>query len=99
MLTVIHVCALKRGELLELNGHVGGRVRVEAEVVSKAVAWVDSRGFYGVNASDGGTDLVVSTADREPLKERFEEEGDKEGREGFPLHRYVKPCTHDQYGR
>jgi hypothetical protein len=41
----------KEGEIFELDGHVGGRTRCEAEVVGESVAWVGRRGFCGVSAS------------------------------------------------
>jgi hypothetical protein len=83
-LTVIHVYALKR-ETFELDGHVGGRARGEAEIVSEAVAWVGRRNFCWVRVSGGGTGAIASAANREPAEKRFEEEGENE--EGG-----VSPC-------
>jgi hypothetical protein len=69
------VCA-EEGELLELDGQVGGGARCEAEVVGKSVAMVSRRGFRGVNVSGGGAGVVASASDCEPSEEWFKEKGE-----------------------
>jgi hypothetical protein len=59
---------------LELDGHVGGKARCEAEVVGEAVAVVGCRGFCGISVRGGGSGAVASATDREPMEEGFEEE-------------------------
>ena len=75
MLTVIHVGA-EEGEFLELDDHVGGRARGEAEFVSEAVSWVCGCGFCGVDVSGGGAWAIAPASHREPPKEGFKEEGE-----------------------
>jgi hypothetical protein len=71
-----HTCvSAKEGELSELDGHVGGRARYEAEVVGESVAGVGRRELCGVSISGGGTGTIASATDREPSEEWFEEEG------------------------
>ena len=49
----------EEGEFSELDGHVGGRARGEAEVVGEAVSWVCGCGFCGVSVSGGGAWAVA----------------------------------------
>ena len=44
----------EEGEFPELDGHVGGRARGEAEVVGESVTGVCGCGFCGVDVSGGG---------------------------------------------
>jgi hypothetical protein len=66
----------EEGEYPELDGHVGGRARGEAEVISEAVSWVCGCGFCGVDVSGGGAWAVAPASHREPSKEGFKEEGE-----------------------
>ena len=66
----------EEGEFSELDGHVGGRARSEAEVVGEAMSWVCGCGFCGFNVSGGGAWAVAPASHREPAKERFKEEGE-----------------------
>jgi hypothetical protein len=51
---------------LELDGHVRGRARCEAEVVGEAVAEVGSRGLCGISVSGERARTVSPTAHCEP---------------------------------
>jgi hypothetical protein len=84
--TIIIPCVrVEEGELLEMDGHVGGRARCEAEVVGDSVAEVGRRGLCGVCVSGEGTGAISSATDREPSEEWFEEEGEWEGAEGVSM--------------
>jgi hypothetical protein len=50
-----HTCVgAEEGEFPDMDGHVGGSARGEAEVVGEAVAGVGGCGFCGVDVSGGG---------------------------------------------
>jgi hypothetical protein len=72
-----HTCVgAEEGEFPELDSHVGGRARGEAEVVGEAVSWVCGCGFCGVEVSGRGAWAIAPAAHREPSKEGFKDEGE-----------------------